>query len=300
MKWPILTIILGFLVTWQLDFFTNIFYEWRFLILGIFIFWYFFIILKKRISISNFPSKFKSILLLIITSSLFPIILFFYPLDFDFNLWYYPIFLGILVFLAYPIRWIINRSIKDKSSFGIMSKTKKGEMVRSKSEKIIADWLTKNKIEYEYEKTITLSNNQKILSDFYLPKEEIYVEYWGMSSLNNETGESYRERKWEKQNLYKMDNIKLIELYPHHIYELDSYLHEQIKSFTENKNTNWLVKNMFPKKKKKNEKPVTKKPFNDNVPFTEKSSKPLICNFCNFSNSGNNNYCEECGNKIQS
>lgn len=181
-----------------------------------------------------------------------------------------------------------------------MSKTKKGEMVRSKSEKIIADWLTKNKIEYEYEKTITLSNNQKILSDFYLPKEEIYIEYWGMSSLNNETGESYRERKWEKQNLYKMDNIKLIELYPHHIYELDSYLHEQIKSYTENKNSNWLVKNMFPKNKKKNEKKVTKKPFIDNVPLSDKSSKSSICNFCNFSNTGNTNYCEECGNKIQS
>ena len=300
MKWPILTIILGFIVTWQLDLFTNIFYEWRFLILGIFIFWYSFIILKKRISISNFPSKIKSILFLIILSSLFPIFLIFYPLDFDFNLWYYPIFLGILVFLAYPIRWIINRSIKDKSSFGIMSKTKKGEMVRSKSEKIIADWLTKNKIEYEYEKTITLSNNQKILSDFYLPKEEIYIEYWGMSSLNNETGESYRERKWEKQNLYKMDNIKLIELYPHHIYELDSYLHEQIKSYTENKNSNWLVKNMFPNNKKKNEKKVTKKPFIDNVPLSDKSSKSSICNFCNFSNTGNTNYCEECGNKIQS
>lgn len=121
-----------------------------------------------------------------------------------------------------------------------------------------------------------------------------------MSSLNNETGESYRERKWEKQNLYKMDNIKLIELYPHHIYELDSYLHEQIKSYTENKNSNWLVKNMFPKNKKKNEKQVTKKPFIDNVPLSDKSSKSSICNFCNFSNTGNTNYCEECGNKIQS
>ena len=96
------------------------------------------------------------------------------------------------------------------------------------------------------------------------------------------------------------DNIKLIELYPHHIYELDSYLHEQIKSFTENKNSNWLVKNMFPKKKKENEKKVSKKPFIDNVPLPDKSSKSSICNFCNFSNTGNTNYCEECGNKIQS
>jgi len=299
MKWPILTIFLGFLVIWQLDFFTNIFYEWRFLILGISIFFYFFIIFKKRISTINFLSKIKSLLLLISVSSLFPIFLYFYPQQPDFNLWYYPILLGILVFLIYPIKWVVNRSIKDKSSFGIMSKTKKGEMVRSKSEKIIADWLTKNKIEYEYEKTITLSNNKKILSDFYLPQEEIYVEYWGMSSLNNETGESYRERKWEKQNLYKMDNIKLIELYPHHIYELDTYLHEQIKSYTDNEKSNWLIKNMFPKRKnklEKNHRKITSE--NDDSQIDNSSPQSLICNFCNFSNKKNNNFCEECGNKI--
>ena len=299
MKWPILTIIFGFIVTWQIDFFTDIFYEWRLLILGCFIFCYLFIIFKKRILASNFTSKIKSILLLISTSSLFPTILYFYPLDFDFNLWYYPISLGILVFLTYPIKWVVNRSIKDKSSFGIMSKTKKGEMVRSKSEKIIADWLTKNKIEYEYEKTITLSNNQKILSDFFLPKEEIYIEYWGMSSLNNETGESYRERKWEKQNLYKMDNIKLIELYPHHIYELDTYLQEQIKSYTDNKKSNWLARTMFPQKSKKIDKEKTPSPDRSKPNFENKPTKiVMVCKLCNFENSDSTNYCEECGTKF--
>ncbi len=126
---------------------------------------------QKRILASNVTSKIKSILLLISISSLFPTILYFYPLDFDFNLWYYPISLGILVFLTYPIKWVVNRSIKDKSSFGIMSKTKKEKWYGVNLKKLSQIGLQKIKLNMNMKKTITLSNNQKILSDFFLPKK---------------------------------------------------------------------------------------------------------------------------------
>jgi hypothetical protein len=49
-----------------------------------------------------------------------------------------------------------------------------------------------------------------------------------MASANNEAGDQYRSRKQEKLELYDRHGLKLISLYPHHLYELDSFIPAEI------------------------------------------------------------------------
>jgi len=89
---------------------------------------------------------------------------------------------------------------------GLIHKTARGELVRSKSEVIIADALYDKKIEYTYEKEISLDEDGKKSPDFTIEDAEngklFYWEHCGMMS-----DEKYR-RRWEaKQSIYKKHGI---------------------------------------------------------------------------------------------
>lgn len=88
----------------------------------------------------------------------------------------------------------------DRHSLGKIHKTLKGDMVRSKSEVIIANLLYDNNIDYEYEKKLFYDNNKWIEPDFTIKlgeNNEIYWEHLGMLGL-----ETYDERWSEKLNIY--------------------------------------------------------------------------------------------------
>lgn len=92
-----------------------------------------------------------------------------------------------------------------------MSITERGETVRSKAEKVVADYLYQNQIEYVYEQTIELGRKkEKIKYDFYLTEQDVYIEYWGLGNVNGEVGEQYEERKAEKIELYDRFDLKLL------------------------------------------------------------------------------------------
>lgn len=80
-----------------------------------------------------------------------------------------------------------------------------GHVVKSKGELIIDNYLNQHRIEHEYEKTIKVFGNP-IKYDWYLPKYEIYIEYWGFF------GKEYLKRKEEKINLYRKGKLKLISI----------------------------------------------------------------------------------------
>jgi len=89
---------------------------------------------------------------------------------------------------------------------GLIHKTARGELVRSKSEVIIADALYDYKIEYTYEKEISLGEDGKKSPDFTIEDAEsgklFYWEHCGMIS-----DEKYN-RRWEtKQAIYKKHGI---------------------------------------------------------------------------------------------
>ena len=59
------------------------------------------------------------------------------------------------------------------------STLKKGEKVRSLSEKYIADYLFTKRIDYQYEKILVL-DHFTIKPDFYLPAYNVHIEFWGL------------------------------------------------------------------------------------------------------------------------
>jgi hypothetical protein len=85
---------------------------------------------------------------------------------------------------------------------------KGSEMVRSLSEKYVADFLYTNKVEYEYEKHIVLEGNE-IKPDFYLPTYYLYVEFWGMLGDPN-----YSKKVDWKFDIYQRHRINFIALNP--------------------------------------------------------------------------------------
>lgn len=85
--------------------------------------------------------------------------------------------------------------------------TNRGEMVRSKSEKIIADKLYDSNIFYIYEKQVVLEDGVRMTPDFTFIDEvggEIYWEHFGlMDDL------SYFNRTIDKFSLYAKNNIHI-------------------------------------------------------------------------------------------
>lgn len=117
---------------------------------------------------------------------------------------------------------------------GSTYKTMNGELVKSGGERMIADYLFRNKIRYEYEKLAMGSSSRRIgRPDFYLPDYDIYVEYWGM--VATEDGKDRKEyqkgMEWKMAN-YEEAGIRFISIYPHEIESLDSVFQKKLKEVT--------------------------------------------------------------------
>lgn len=92
-----------------------------------------------------------------------------------------------------------------------------GHYVRSRMEVIIDNWLFSHNITHAYEKKVL---NLKMLCDFYIKKpsgKEIFIEAWGLND------ERYIRRKNEKIQLYKDNNLELIQIDDNILYNLDDY-----------------------------------------------------------------------------
>lgn len=92
--------------------------------------------------------------------------------------------------------------------------TEKGERVRSKSEKIIADKLYMLGIPYRYECPILLEGNIKVYPDFTILKmperEEVYLEHFGMmDDINYMNSVIYKLNTYEKNKIYLGVNLFL-------------------------------------------------------------------------------------------
>ena len=80
-------------------------------------------------------------------------------------------------------------------------KTKRGEYVRSKSEKILADLFYENGIPYQYEPAFRLINGKLVYPDFVLlnvrERKTFYWEHYGLAS-----DETYSTKNIDKLCLY--------------------------------------------------------------------------------------------------
>jgi len=103
-------------------------------------------------------------------------------------------------------------------------RTEDGHYVRSKAELIIDNWLYNKAIVHAYEKKLPTEEN--LLSDFYIPQKNIYIEYWGY-----ENEDKYLKRKKVKQKIYKKYDFNLIELNDSDIQNLDDTLPKLLLKF---------------------------------------------------------------------
>lgn len=99
--------------------------------------------------------------------------------------------------------------------------TKKNEQVYSLGEKMIADFFYDNNIEYEYE-SIRLIDLHKYLPDFYLPGQDVFIEYQGM-----ERNPQDRKRYDVKRYIFEREGLKVLYIYPRDLDRLSEYLNEE-------------------------------------------------------------------------
>lgn len=113
-------------------------------------------------------------------------------------------------------------------------KTERGELVRSKSEKILADKLYMKNIPYVYEKPLYLKGGARIYPDFTVlnryTREEFYWEHFGMMDKTEYCEKAIEKiRKYHKNRIYH--GSKLIVTYetsaqPLRIQELEELIDE--------------------------------------------------------------------------
>ena len=90
--------------------------------------------------------------------------------------------------------------------------TEKGEKVRSKSEKIIADKLYMMGIPYRYEYPLILNDNIMVYPDFTILKmperKEVYLEHFGMmDDINYVDTALFKMNSYEKNGIYLGVNL---------------------------------------------------------------------------------------------
>lgn len=118
---------------------------------------------------------------------------------------------------ARAANWILREvTSMTKTQYGVQSDTMRGETVKSKGEKKVADFLHESGIRYEYEKKI-IANGHPYLPDFYLPDYDTYVEYAGM--WDNFT--DYRKAQYKKFEDYEKAGMKLVVVFPEDLDNMD-------------------------------------------------------------------------------
>ncbi len=97
-----------------------------------------------------------------------------------------------------------------------------GHMVRSRGELLIDNYLYFKQITHAYERKVPIEDD--LYCDFYLPSGKVYIEYWGLEEVA-----AYAKRKEEKLNLYKANNLSLIELNDSDIENIDDNLPPKLR-----------------------------------------------------------------------
>ncbi len=111
-----------------------------------------------------------------------------------------------------------------REKFPATFRTKDGHMVRSRAEVIIDNALYEYKLAHAYERKLPIEED--LYSDFYLPSEGVYIEFWGM-----EDDPKYAERKKKKLEIYRKYEFKLIELNDADLQNLDDHLPKKLLKF---------------------------------------------------------------------
>jgi hypothetical protein len=118
-----------------------------------------------------------------------------------------------------------DTSLPAEKEYGVESQTLKGDTVKSKKEKIIADYLYRNKLRYEYDPPVYARRSRRRLigyADFLLLDYNIYIEYWGLVDVDDPyKRQEYNQRMRSKMAQYYDNGIKFMSLYERNLDNLD-------------------------------------------------------------------------------
>lgn len=95
--------------------------------------------------------------------------------------------------------------------------TLNGEVVKSRGEQLIANWLFYNGVQYQYESPYRIESadaqHRQYQPDFYLPDIDVYLEHWAVDENGNPPPEfkGYKEGMAWKQKLHADHGTKLLE-----------------------------------------------------------------------------------------
>ncbi|MDO5045332.1 helicase IV [Campylobacter sp.] len=128
----------------------------------------------------------------------------------------------ILLLLAALIALLIRLSKKSKIK-QTRYKSDSGDMVKSRAELVIANWLFYHGVEFLYEKRADAS--QRVISDFYLIKYDVYIEFWGLETP------VYLKRKKKKVKIYKKNRLKLIQMNDDSLRDLNKFFAKEFAKF---------------------------------------------------------------------
>ena len=104
-------------------------------------------------------------------------------------------------------------------------KAKDGTLVQSHGERIVSEFLSSNSIAFRYDERIRIIEGTAIRPDFYLPEFDIYIEYWGMDTID------YKIGMLKKQKLYQQEGKKLISLYYYDKDNLEEVLKKKLSRY---------------------------------------------------------------------
>ncbi len=97
-----------------------------------------------------------------------------------------------------------------------------GTFVQSDGERRVAEWLSSNGIRYRYDERMRIIDGYAIRPDFYLPEFDVYIEYWGMDTID------YKIGMLKKLKLYQQQGKKLVSLYREDKMNLDAVLRKKL------------------------------------------------------------------------
>ena len=122
-----------------------------------------------------------------------------------------------------------------REAYGRPSLTLRGEVVRSNSERAIADYFSRSGVRYAYERPAMSRWGFRRISrpDFYLPDYGVYVEFWGLVNVPDGSARSRYERsmRW-KMAQYHRNGIRFVSLYPSDLNNLDAAFRTKLKKAT--------------------------------------------------------------------
>ncbi|MGP1484649.1 MAG: helicase IV [Campylobacter sp.] len=123
------------------------------------------------------------------------------------------------IILVFIVLKILNKPKIKQSRY----KSDSGDLVRSRAELVVANWLFYHNLKFIYEKKPPIK--QRIISDFYLSEFDIYIEFWGLQTGN------YIKRKKEKIKIYKKNSLKLIEMNDDSLRNLSVFFTKEFNKF---------------------------------------------------------------------